>query len=135
MRLGDAALFVDQVPDAAGVFVFRRDGGAVGDADLPIGIAQQREGKFVFLRKLRIVFDVVETDAEDLRVFRFVLIDEVPEPGTFGGSAGGIGLRKKPEHDLLAAEVLQLPALAAMIGRFEIGCRIANLQHRRTSKD
>jgi hypothetical protein len=36
---GDLPVLVDHVGDAAGVLVFRRLGGAVGQADLVIGVA------------------------------------------------------------------------------------------------
>lgn len=103
MRLGDFSFFVDDVGDAAGVLVLGRLGGAVGEADLAIGVAEQREGEVVFLRERGVAFFVVEADAEDLRVLRFVLLREVPEPGTLPRSTGGVGFRIEPEHDFLAA--------------------------------
>jgi hypothetical protein len=53
MRLGDSALLVDDVGDPFGVFVFRRTGGAVGDADLAVGVAEQGEGEVVNLSAKR----------------------------------------------------------------------------------
>jgi hypothetical protein len=133
MRLGDLAVFVDHVGDAAGVFVFRRFGGAVGEADLSIGVAEEREGEVVFLGEGGVGFFVIEADAEDLGVLRFVLLGEVPEPGTFTRSTGGVGFRIEPEHDLLAAQIAEAHAVAVMIGDVEVGSGIAGLEHGRFS--
>lgn len=86
MDLGDAALLVDEVGDAAGVFVAWTAGGAVGQADFPVGVTEQRKGEVVLLGEAGVVFYGVEADAEDLRVLRFVLLGQVPEPGTLGRS-------------------------------------------------
>jgi hypothetical protein len=51
MRLGDPSVLVDDVGDPFRVLVFRRVGGAVGDADLSIGVAEQREGEIELLRE------------------------------------------------------------------------------------
>jgi len=129
MRLRDHAVLVNDVGDAAGVFVRCFFGGAVGQADLVVGIAEEREGEAELLREFRILFGGVEADAEDQRVLRRVLFREVPEPGTFERSAGCVGLRIKPEDDLPAAEVVQTDAVAVVIGRIEIGGWIADIQH------
>ena len=135
MDLSDLSLLVDHVRDAACVFVFRRVGGTVRDPDLAVGVAQQREGELVLGREVRVVFDAVEADADDLRVLFLVLAREVPEPGTLGRSAAGIRFRIEPEHELLAAEVAQLHAIAVVIERLEIRRGIAHLQHLRTSHE
>jgi hypothetical protein len=135
MRLRDLAVLVDHVRDAAGVFVVRIFGGAVCEADLAIGIAEQREGKVELLGEGRVFLLRIEADAEDDGVFCGVLVDEVPEPGTFDRSTGGVGLWIEPEHDLLAAQVVETNLVAVVIGRLEIGSGIANLQHAGTSSE
>jgi hypothetical protein len=134
VRLGDLAVLVDHVRDPARVLVFRRVGGAVCDADLAVGVAEERERKVILLRELRVVLDAVEADADDLRVLLVVLRREVPEPGTLGRSASGIGLRIEPEHELLAAEVAELHAISVVIDRLEIRRGIAYIQHLSTSE-
>jgi hypothetical protein len=134
MRLRDLAVLVDHIRDAARVLVLRRLGGAVREADLVIGVAEQREGEVELLGEGGVLLLRVETDAEDEGVLRGVLIDEVPEPGTFDRSAGCVGLRVKPEHDLLAAQVAEANVVAVVIGCLEIGSGIANLQHVTSSK-
>ena len=127
--LGDSALLVDDVGDPLGVFVFRRRGGAVSDADLAVGIAEQGKGEVELIGEAGVGIDVVETGAEDGGVLRFVLLDEVPEPGTLGRSARCIGLRIEPEHDLAAAQVVERDLAPAVIGDFEVRGLVANVKH------
>jgi hypothetical protein len=134
VRLGDLAVLVDDVRDALGVFVLRRAGGAVGDADLAVGVAEEGERELVLRREVGVVVDRVEADADDLRVLFLVLVGKVPEPGTLGRSASGIGLGIEPEHELLPAEVAQLHLLPRVIDCLEIGSGITHIQHRCTSE-
>jgi hypothetical protein len=135
VRLGDLPVLVDHVGDAAGVLVVGAVGGAVGDRELAVGVAEEREGEVELLGEAGVVGLGVEANAEDLGVARLVLVGEVPEPGTFGRSPGGVGLRIEPEDDLLPAEVRQLHVIAVVIDDVEIGGRVSNFQHARTSKD
>jgi hypothetical protein len=134
VRLRDLSVLVDHVGDPPRVLVFRRVGRAVRDADLPVGVAEERVRKVVLLREFRVVFDAVEADADDLRVLLLVFAGEVPEPGTLGRSASGVRLRIEPEDEFLAAEIAQLHMIAVVIERLEIGSGIAHIQHSRTSK-
>jgi hypothetical protein len=134
MRFRDLAVLVDHVRDAAGVLVFGRVGGPVGEADLVIGVAEEREGVVVLLREVGVLFDRVEADADDAGVLLFVLFGEVPEPGTFSRSTACVGLRIEPEHHLLPAEIAQLHAIAVVVQDLEIRSRIAHLQHMRTPR-
>jgi hypothetical protein len=129
MRLGDAALFVDYIGDPLRVLVAGRGGSAVGQPDFAIGVAEQREGEAELLGEMAVGLDVVETGAEDGGVLRFVLVDEVPEPGTLGRSAGCVGLRIEPQHDLAAAQIVQGNGLPVMIGHFKIGSFVTNVEH------
>lgn len=129
MRLRDLSVLVDHVRDAARVLIRRFLGGAVREADLVVGVAEEWEGEVELLREAGVFFLGVEADAEDDGILRFVLRDEVPEPGTFDRSAGGVGLRIKPEHDLFAAKVAEPNGVAVVIDRFEIGSLIAWIQH------
>ena len=129
MRLGDLAVLVDQVGDALRVLVLRSGRRAVREADGALGVAEQREVELVLLRELCVVFGVVEARAEDLNVFRRELAVEVPEPGTFERSAGCVGLRIEPEHDLAAAVVGEPLRAAGVVFHFEIGSGIARLEH------
>jgi len=134
MRLGDAAVLVDDVGDPLRVFVFRRVGGTVSDTDLAVGVTQQRKGEAEFLGEAGVGVDVVEAGAEDGGVLRFVLLDEVPEPGTLGRSARCIGLRIEPQDDLAAAQIVQRYLAAVMIQHFEIRSFVTNLEHASSSK-
>ena len=129
MRFGDAAVFVDDVGDAAGVFVAGARGGTVGQADPAVRVTQQWEGKPELTGEAGVLLSGVETRAEDLRVLRGVLIVEVPEPGTLEGSARCVGLRKEPEHDSLAAQIAEADLAAGVVADLELGRDVANLQH------
>ena len=129
MRLGDAALLVDEVGDPFRVFVFGRGGGTVGETDLAVGVTEQREGEAEFRGEAGVGIDVVEAGAEDGGVLRLVLVDEVPEPGTLGRSARCVGLRIEPQHDLAATQIVQRDVAAVMIQHFEIRGFVTNLEH------
>jgi hypothetical protein len=129
MRLCDLPVLVDHVCDAAGVLVGRFLCRAVREADLLVRVAEEGEGKTELLRKGSVFILRVEADAEDDGVLCFVLADEVPEPGTLERSAGCVGLRVEPEHDLLAAQVAEANRVAVVIDRFEIGSLISWIQH------
>jgi hypothetical protein len=134
VRLGDLPLLVDHIGDPCRVLVLLGVSRAVRQSDAPIGVAQQREREVVLVRELRVRSDVIETDAQDRGVLRLVLGDEVPEPGTLGRSAGCVGLRIKPEHDLAAAKIVQRNIPAAMIGYFKVRSLVAHVQHASSSE-
>jgi hypothetical protein len=127
VRLRDLAVLVDDVRDPFRVFVLWRFGRAVRESNLPIGVAQQREGEVELLGELRVRGDVIKTDAEDCGVLRLVLGDEVPEPGTLGRSARCVGLRIKPQHDFASAQIVQRDLAAAMVGHFKIRSLVTNV--------
>jgi hypothetical protein len=133
VRLIDPSVLVDHVRDAARVLVFRRVCRSVREADLALGVAQQREGEVELLRERGVRFLVIEADAEDLRVLCFVLRREVPEPGTFPRSTGGVGLRVEPEDDFLSAQIAETDAIAVVVGDVEVGSGIAWFEHVRFS--
>jgi len=135
MRLRNLPVLVDDVGDAARVLVLFRLRRAVSDADLAIGVAQERKGEVEFLRELRVRFAIVEADAEDFGVLLFVLGREVPEPGTFERSAGCGGLRIEPEDDFLSAQIAKPHCVPFVIDDFEVRCDITNIQHARSSEN
>jgi hypothetical protein len=135
VRLRDLSLLVDDVRDAARVFVLRRVGRAVRDADLLVGVAEQREGEVELLGEGAVLFDAVEADADDLYVLGLVFRVEVPEPGTFPRSTGGVGLGVEPEDDFLSAEVGEPDLVALVIDGVEVGSGVANVEHLRFSSE
>lgn len=135
MGLGDLAFLVDHVGDAAGELVFGRIAGSVGEADRALGVAQQRKGKVELLGEGLVFLGGVEAGAEDLRVLRFVLRREVPEPGTLLRSARCVGFRIEPEDDFLTAQVGKPDAVAVVIHHIEIGSFLAGLKHFRPSSE
>ena len=81
------------------------------------------------LGELLVVVRLIEAGAEDLDVFRLVVVEEVPEPGTLCRSAGRVRFGEKPQQHFLTAEVAKLDFVPAMIGHLKIRRRIADLQH------
>ena len=135
MRLGHFPFLVDHVRDALRVLVLRARCRAVRQADLAVGVAQQGEVELELLGEAGVGVLVIETAAEDLGIFRRVLVAEVPEPGTLGRSAGGVGLRIEPEDDFLSAVIGKLLLAAGVIDRFEIGRSVAGIEHRSSSSE
>jgi hypothetical protein len=129
MRLRDLSFFVDQVGDAARVFVRGGVGGAVCEADRAVGVAEEWEREVVFLGEAFVRFLRVEADAEDAGVFLLVLAVEVPEPGTFSRSAGCVGFWIEPEHDFLSAQFVQADVIAVVIEYVEVRGLLAGLEH------
>ena len=135
MGLGDLALFVDHVGDTAGVFVFGGVAGTVGQADLALGVTEQRKGKVELFGEGLVLFGCVEAGAEDLRVLRVVLRREVPEPGTFFRSAGCVGFGVEPEDDFLTAQIGKPDPVAVVIHHIEIRSFLTGLKHLRPSSE
>jgi hypothetical protein len=127
--LRDATVLVDDVGDPAGVFVFHAVRRTVCDADLPIRVAEEWKREVVLLRELLVLRRRIEADAEDDCVFPLIFVVEVPEPGTLGRSARGVGLRIEPEDDFLPSEVLQFDRAPLVVDHVEIGRGISNLEH------
>jgi hypothetical protein len=127
--LRDLAVLVDEVRDAARVFILRGLRRTVGDAEFALGIRDQRERELVFCGKGGVVSRLVEADADDLDVLLLVFSGEVPEPGTLCLSAGCVGLRIEPEHDLAPAHIAQPQRTSNLIRRIEIGSGITDFEH------
>jgi hypothetical protein len=100
----DLAVAVDHHADARRALL-RIGVGAVGGADSPVGVTDQREIEVELVRELLVVGGAVEGRAEDDGVLAVVVDFEVAEPATLGRSARSVGFRVEPEHDRLALEV------------------------------
>ena len=72
-----------------------------------VGVAEQWKWEVEFLGKGAVLFDGVKTDAEDFGVLVSVLLDSITEPNAFGGSAGRVGFRVKPQHDCPSGVIAQ----------------------------
>ena len=129
MRLGDLSFFIDHVGDAAGVLVFAGIAGAVGQADLALRVAEQREREVELLREAPVVGRRVEADAEDAGVLAAVLVDEVPEPGPFLRSTGCVGFGVEPEDYFLAAQILKANVVAFVIDDVEVRGLLTGFEH------
>ena len=134
MRLDDVSGLVDQVRNPLRVLVAGGIGGAIGDPDAAVGIAQQRKREVELLCESGVVGDVVETRAEDGRVLLFVLVDEVPEPGTLSRSTRGVGLWVEPQDDFAATEIVERNCVSLVILDLKIRSFVAYLQHSSSSQ-
>jgi hypothetical protein len=133
--LSDPPLLIDDIGNPPGVFIARTARGTIRQADRLIGVAEKGKLEVELLGEAGVVRDAVEADAEDLDILCFVIVGEVPEPGTFGSSARCIRLGEKPENHFLAAEVAEFPSLSLMIGGLEVWGRISHIQHRCSSSN
>jgi hypothetical protein len=125
----DLALLVDQIADAIGVAGFRIIAGAIRDADLTVGVAQQREGKVEFLGEGGIVLNRVEAGAQNDGVEGVEIGLLIAEPATFNRSTRGIGFRVEPEQHLLAAQVRQRQGRALVRLHSEVRGGVSDLEH------
>src|SRR5262249_51628742 len=104
-------------------------GGAILDGEALVGVREERKGKRVLLREVRVPLWRVEARPEDGRVQLVEVVDSITESDAFGRSAGGIGPREEVEEHLLPAVVLERNPAAVMRGGREVGRAIAGLQH------
>ena len=128
MPLLDLALAVDHHADARRALL-RIGVGAVGGADRPVGVADEREVEVELLGELLVVGDAVEGRAEDDGVLAVIVGFQVAEPATLGCSARSVSFRVEPEHDRLALEVRQLHDVAVVVAPREIGRLISRVEH------
>jgi hypothetical protein len=128
-RLLDLPVRADQVADASGAFRVGCVGRSIGQSELPLGVAQEREVELELLGEPGVGLLVVEADPEDLRVPLVVLLLPVAEPATLGGSTRCVGLRIEPEHDVLPAIVREPDRAARVIAHLEIGRLGSGLEH------
>jgi hypothetical protein len=127
----DLAVPVDDHPDP-GRTLLGVDVGAVGGADRPVGVADEREVEVELLGEGLVLGRAVEGRAEDDGVLAVVVGLQVAEPATLGGSARRVGLGVEPEHDRLAPVVRQLHGVAVVITPGELGCLVSWSQHARS---
>ena len=104
---------------------------AVRGPDLPIGVREQREVEVELLGEGLVVRRGIERDADDRGALGVVLRSEGAEPATFRGSAGRVGLRIEPKHDLLPRSwdsALVCGLIAAVKGAWSPGSHVASLR-------
>src|SRR6185503_62186 len=131
LRVGllDLAVGPDHVADAARGARLGVVAGAVGQTDLPRGVAEQREVVMELAGEGGVFLRAVEADAQDLRALGRVLLAVVAEPATLLRSTRVVGLRVEPQDHPFAAVVRKLLDLARMVLHREIRRLLARLQH------
>jgi hypothetical protein len=123
------AVFIDQKAHTARISRLTISTGAVGHTHASVGIAKQRKRKVILLRKVGILFNVIEADAEDLNIVLVEVANLVAEPATLDRSAGGIGFGIEPQDNFATAQFCQRDLLTLMTHERKVRSRIANLEH------
>jgi hypothetical protein len=125
----NASSWIDQVGDSAGRLRFEIITGAVGEPDLPVGIAEKRKPEVELARERRVFVRRVEADAKDLAVLLGKLGSEIAEPATFGGSPGSVRLWIEPEQNVPAPQLGERER-GSLVGQDgEVGRDISNRKH------
>lgn len=127
--LQNDAVRTDQVADALRVLGVGALAGAVGDAGRAGRVAEKRKVEAELLREGLVLLRGVEADAQDLGILLLVAGDLVAEPATFLRSPGGVGLRIKPEHDVLSREVGETDRRAVVRRKLEQRSCLTFFQH------
>ena len=126
VRLGYGSIAVDYVGDplrpAVGAV-----GGAVGEADIAVGVAQQGIREIVFGREGSVFLYAVGADAENLNVPCFVILDSITESTRFRRSPRGSGHGIEPENHGLSRVIAELHFLTRMCRNGKTGCLVSNL--------
>jgi len=129
IRSFDLALLIDEEADAIGIARLRIGAGAIRQAELAVGIAEQFVGKIELLGEGGVSLDTIETDAEDYDASLLEIGVVVAEPATLDGSARGISLGIEPQQNLAAAQSGQRDRIAVMREDGKIRRLIADIEH------
>ncbi len=127
--LRDLAVAVDQVADAGRMGRRVVVGGAIGDADGLVGVAEQIVGEVELLLKGLVRLGRIETDAEDDCIPALELLDSITESVAFNRSARGVGFRIPPQHNGFSPILIQGDGLAVLGLYGESGCRASCIKH------
>lgn len=100
--VGDIPVSADDIRNPLGCSIFLRTASAVGDADFPLGITQQRIRKRFIVREFLVRSNIISAAAEYLNVVALKLLDSITEPLALSRSATRTGARIKPQHDSLS---------------------------------
>ena len=95
-------MLINQVADPSRIAGFGVIAGAIGEAEAPLGIAQEQKRKIIFARKRGVLGYRVKADPENLDIARTELVYLVAEPATFRRSARRIGLWVEPQEHFFA---------------------------------
>ena len=125
----DLALFVNHVTDTFGIASVGIIARTVGKPDGTCGIAEERKGKLIFLRKGRILGHRIKTHSQDFDVPGSEFGDLVAEPAAFSRSTWGAGFWVKPQEDFLSPKGSEGKVFAFVSQAREVRSRVANVQH------
>ena len=116
---------------------FRILGAVIGsctkrNAQLFVGVAQQRIGEVKLLPERAVLFDGVKRHATDGRFLRIKLGLQITEALAFNRSTRRVGFGIEPQDERFAGEVLQRASIAFVVGDREIWSRGAEFEHGET---
>ena len=135
MRLADHTVRADEVGDPPRIFFLWTAGRAIPNGDLPLCVGDEWEFKIVLIPESGVGHRLVEADTDDSGVLFLIVIREVPEPGTFRGSAGCIGFRIEPKDDVSPAVIAEGDLASFLIGPFEVGGPVARFERQAASEE
>ena len=95
-------MLINQIADPSRIAGFGVIAGAIGEAEAPLGIAQERKRKIKFTRKRSVLGYRVKTDSKNLNIPGAELVYLVAEPAAFRRSARRVGLWVEPQKHFFA---------------------------------
>ena len=126
----DPSQRIDQIGNSGGIDGLGRLRGAIRQADAAILVAQQVVRKRELFLKGAVLGRRVEADADDERIPCGKFVDSITEPLAFDGSPRRVGFRIPPEHEMMAAHLLEADQRHLLIAQREGGRLIPYLQQR-----
>jgi hypothetical protein len=128
-RICNVPVGTDYIRNPLGCAILFRFTSAISDADLPLGVTQERVRKEFVIRKLLIRSDIIGAATENLNILPFKIVDSITESLALSRSATGAGTRVKPHHDSLAFIVTQPNRVAFVIENFKVRGLVPYVQH------
>ena len=126
---GDLAVTIDQIADTGRMGRRLVVGGAIGDADGLVGVAEQIVGEIELLLEGFVRLGGIETDAENDSVLALELLDSITESVAFNRSARCIGFRIPPQHNGFSPILIQGDGLTILGLHGEDRCRVSCIEH------
>ena len=128
-RLKDRAVRTDHVGDTIGVTLIRIGSSVVVQSYTAFRIGKQLERKIEFPGERPVFLHRVEADPQYDHTLGFEVLDSVPEPFAFDGSARCVGLGIKPQHHGLPGKIRKLDRFTVLIFGLKSGSPVPDRQH------
>ena len=128
-RLKDRAVRTDHVGDTIGVTLIRIGSSVVVQSYTAFRIGKQLERKIEFPGERPVFFDRIEADPQYDHALGFEVLDSVPEPFPFDGSARCVGLGVEPQHYGFPGEIREFDRLTVLIFGLKRRSFVPDRQH------